>query len=430
MKRKKGSSGVKRARSTAAHRRGAHGRPLHKRVLLHPISAFLLLCVGVLVAGSTFRSQAVSYDVTATVAAPSLTSPAVISNPANQQHVTEEVVPVSGTCPNSSYVKLYRNGEFAGTAICEGGGFNIQTTLSLGANELQARVFNFTDNEGPVSGVVTVYYDLPVAPPASPPAVPTTLEISGVEQESYQEGVVQEVAGHPTISGFAPPFSDITVTFFSEPSVCKTKADAAGFWRCTLPHALPPGLHSVVVVAVTPSGKKLTFPRFQVAVKEYVEPFFITSDYKFEAHQVGQSYGWKLAIKGGTPPYQLTIDWGDGQTSHVDRSDGSVFTLVHTYDSPSNAEQNYTIIITALDARGATTVLQLTAVVKSSIAPLNNSRDVFGGLMNNVQRWLWVIWPAYLIVLLMAVSFWIGEREAFQRFRAKGRLGRPHRGRR
>src|SRR5882757_8230318 len=56
-------------------------RPLHKKILLHPFSVMVLLCVGVILAGSTYHGIAANYDVTATVQAPPATTPAVIAQP-------------------------------------------------------------------------------------------------------------------------------------------------------------------------------------------------------------------------------------------------------------------------------------------------------------------------------------------------------------
>lgn len=419
MKRRK-SNPAKTARKPSVHKRRPRQRPIHKRVLLHPFSAFVLLCVGVLVAGSTFRSQADSYEVTATVPAPVLAQEATISSPTNQQHVTQEPVTLTGDCPNDSYIKLYRDGHFSGVALCGDGHFSITASLELGANELQARVFNLTDQEGPASSKITVYYDRPVAA-TNPTSVPTTLKIANVDDKSYKTGAVREVSSNPTLSGQAPPFSDVVITFYSTPSVCKTKANASGFWRCTLPHALVPGLHHVVIEATTPQGKKLTFPTFEVAVTQYAEPFMITSDYRYQVVSQGQLYNWQLALSGGTAPYGLMVDWGDGSTSRVTRPDTAEFTISHKYEAPALSDRDYAVLITATDARGATTVLQLTAVVKSSAIPVSSGGNTVDSLLDSVQRWLWVVWPVYIAVVLMALSFWIGEREAYQRFLARKR---------
>lgn len=414
MKTKK-SSAAKRARSIASHKRQ---RPLHKRVLLHPFSAFVLLCVGVLAIGSTWTGWAESYDVTATVSAPAATQPAVIAKPTNGQHVTTQPIDIQGTCPAQSYVKLYRDESFSGTAVCAGGHFGIKTSLSIGANQLLARVFNLTDQEGPDSTLITIYYDLLVSvrPPAS---LPTSLQIS-----EYSQGAVRELGSHPTISGLAPPFSDVTVTFYSVPSVCKTKADARGVWSCTLPNALPPGLHHVEIVAVTPAGKKLTFPTFQIVVRQDAPALTMTSDYKYQAYRQGQSASWKLALAGGRAPYQVVVDWGDGSTSRLARQDQAEFTISHTYQSPEVSDEQYAVVVTAKDASGTTTVLQLSAAIKSTALAASGQRSLWLGFVASVQQWLWVVWPVYIAVVLMALSFWIGEREAYQRFMARKR-GRP-----
>jgi len=414
------SSSAKRARSakTSARRH----RPVHKRILLHPISGFLLLCVGVLVAGSTFPGLAASYDVTAEVHSGPLTQPAAITAPADNTHVTTALLNVAGSCPANSYIRLYREGFFSGTAICEGGGFDIQTTLSLGANSLQARVFNFTDDEGPASPAITVYYDAPVVVPA-PVAAPTALIVSNVDQVTYQSGVIQEVVSHPTIAGWAPPLAEVTVTFYSEPSVCRTHANSKGVWTCTLPSPLAPGIHHVEVEATTKSGKKLRLPTFQVRVTEYVIPFVITSDYRYRPYGRGQSVEWKLGLSGGTPPYSIAVDWDDGSSSTVVRQDGSDFKISHSYKIISRDDHAYTVLISAIDSRGASTTLQLAALVRGSAALLGQG-NLLSSLTSFVRQWLWVVWPAYIAVVLMAVSFWIGEKEAYQRFAVR-RLGRP-----
>lgn len=428
MKTKK-TSAAKRARSTVSRRKAVGRRPIHKRVLLHPFTVFMLLCVGVLVAGSTFRGQAVSYDVTATVPAPILTEAAIITDPVANQHVTTDQIVVVGTCPPLSYVKLYRNDLFGGVATCTGGQFSIQTSLLAGANNLQARVLNLTDSEGPSSSAITVYYDVPVVvePPAAIPvstAVPTALQVANLDTAGYESGIVEEVGANPTVSGYAPPFSDVTVTFYSEPSVCKTKADAKGVWRCTLAKSLPPGIHHVVVVATTTTGKKLTFPTFQVAVIKYAEPFVLTSDYKYKARQQGQEVAWTIGVSGGTEPFDLVVDWGDGSNSHLVRPDRSTFDITHTYQNRTFTDTDYDIIINATDARGATTVLQLSTVIQGIAEPAVGNRSGFEAVSNMVRQWLWVVWPVYVAVVLMALSFWIGERDAYQRFIARRRANK------
>ena len=117
-------------------------------------------------------------QVTATVPAPLPSGPALITYPHDQNRFTSSAITVLGTCPNDTYVDLFRNDIFAGVAWCTSGTFTIPITLLPGANKLQARVFNITNNEGPASVPITVFYDLPpptsvnpsVQPLSSPPS--------------------------------------------------------------------------------------------------------------------------------------------------------------------------------------------------------------------------------------------------------------------
>jgi len=141
----------------------------------------------------TSKVYADTLNVTATVPGPIPTSPAVITSPIDQTTFDTQEITVKGTCPpEGAYIILSRNNVSAGTAPCSGGTFEIVINLILGTNELQALVYNITNDPGPASTVVTVHYlpsqpptvpvqPLPVlqlpAPPISPsPIAPFTLE--------------------------------------------------------------------------------------------------------------------------------------------------------------------------------------------------------------------------------------------------------------
>ena len=88
------------------------------------------------------------------------------------------------------------------------------------------------------------------------------------------------------------------------------------------------------------------------------------SDYRFEAVNFGTAFHWIIGLKGGTTPYTLVIDWGDGgETVQTASAPGNV-TISHDYRSPGY----FTIIVNATDAKGAMTTLQLVAFVKTASA--------------------------------------------------------------
>lgn len=291
-----------------------------------PYIFFMLLCVGVLLAGWTLRSAAdETLVVKAKVPADPLTEPAIITNPVNGQRFTSYPISVSGTCPLNSYIKLYRNGVFSGTAICSSDKtFQLSSDLFEGANLLQARVFNLTDDEGPESPPVTVYLD-----------------------------------------SAAP-----------------------------IPGAIP------------------------------AAPFVIKTDFKFIGYRIGQTGRWKLEISGGSPPYAINIDWGDGTNDVISRKKAGEFIVEHKYEKTGPGQSgSFLVKITGSDSKDNKAYLEFFIVVNSDNIP-----EIVANTMPSAgppqRHWLWVAWPAYLVLVLMLSSFYLGEREELLELKKRGALRR------
>jgi len=134
-------------------------RPVHKKILLHPTTIFVLIIFGGWLIFSSLKASAASFTVTATVPAPPLSEPATITYPADQSQFNTQPIIVSGTCPTDSYVELSDNGGFSGVVNCaDDGTFSLQSELTSGTNVLNAQDFNITNAAGPTSPNVTVYY--------------------------------------------------------------------------------------------------------------------------------------------------------------------------------------------------------------------------------------------------------------------------------
>lgn len=424
-----------------AKRRIRRARPVHKRILLHPVSVLVLLCAGVFIVGWTIRTFADSGSLTvsATVEAPAPSNPATITSPVDQTHFTATPVTVSGACASNSYVELYRNGNFSGVANCGAGvtTYQISTDLSLGANDLYARIFSVTGNEGPQSAHITVFYDQPAPPPVIPSPVPAALQITSQDGKTYHAGSVATVSPYPTITGVAPPNSKVIVTFNSNVLTCITYADANGFWSCSLDQPLPDGLHTVSVRAITPSGQVLYFPTYHIRVSSSLkplhaiggssQPFLIKSDYKYKVYDYGQNTSLNLSLSGGKSPYAVTVSWGDGSQSTVLRKDQSTFDVNHVYKPLGRNLTNYAIKVQAVDDNGLKAFMQTAAVVRGSqfgalsgrCATTAGTADKFcnntaSSLLSKAKQWIWIVWPTYAIVLLMVFSFWLGERQELQ----------------
>lgn len=416
-------------------------RPIHKRIILHPATIFMLLCVGVFLVAWTFRTFAQNITVTASIFAPLPSSPATITYPVSDVHFTTATLTLTGSCPSDSYVELYRNNAFSGLANCGPGvtTYVIVSDLSLGSNVLYAKVFNVTDNEGPQSAQITIWRDQPAQTPAEiPTSTPLKLYVTNIDNKIISSGTTLYTSSYPTVRGTAIPLSYIVTTFHSVAHICSTYADSVGNWSCTLDDPLSDGTHEVNISAKAPSGAVYNYPTFQIIVSKDIAPlqshnnnqsaFGIDYANQYKVYTSGEKSDWNITIKNGASPFAITVLWGDGETSTYVKSNNDPFVIYHTYTLVKVLSKEYTIEITAIDSKDYKANLQLSALVTfngarpgSTSSQISNSSQ-YASIKNFIKHWVWLIWPAYSIVLLMTVSFWLGEREEHTKFRSRFKL--------
>ncbi len=341
-------------------------RPIHKRIALHPVSVMVLFIFGLFLVGNSIKSYADSYIVSAIVPAPALTQPAVIMYPSDQSHFSSSSLIVTGTCPDNSYVKLSDNSIFVGVANCDQNSFSITIDLSASLNQLVAQDYNLTDMPGPSSNPVNVYYDVPSSPTV--PSLPTT----------------------PTTSPTQSPTST------------KTSSSST---------------HSS-----SPSTTVST-------------PFFITSSYHYQVYMVGQTINLSLTIGGGSAPYGVTVLWGDGNVLTAVRGASGTFTVSHSYSSSGPSNTDEVIQVEAIDSKGTTAHLQTMVILRAQALPIgatsaSGPTNPIFRFFDTIRKWLWLIWPAYIIVTLNVISFWFGEHELYRRLKLKQKSLRPSSARR
>ena len=104
----------------------------------------------------TTRSGSVGLQ--GTISAPPPTQGATITIPHDGQTFSQLPITVSGLCPNTLLIKLFKNNVFAGSVQCKNGSFSMQTDLFTGQNELIARVYDALDQAGPDSNKVNVTF--------------------------------------------------------------------------------------------------------------------------------------------------------------------------------------------------------------------------------------------------------------------------------
>src|SRR5690606_5309418 len=80
----------------------------------------------------------------------------------------------------------------------------------------------------------------------------------------------------------------------------------------------------------------------------------LTSNFALREANAGTELAWPLAISGGTGPYAVSIEWGDGETTQIPLDLAGNFTVRHTYAEPGV----YRLVVRATDSRGKSAFLQ------------------------------------------------------------------------
>lgn len=127
----------------------------------------------------------------------------------------------------------------------------------------------------------------------------------------------------------------------------------------------------------------------------------LSSSYARRGADPGATLSWPLILSGGTGPYALSIDWGDGSAADLKSvSFPGIITVTHIYTQAGV----YTIVAKATDANNTTAYLQLVGVANGKIS---------GGVSGTTTTpgKTVVIWQPMLIALpLLLLAFWLGQR--------------------
>lgn len=162
----------------------------------------------------------------------------------------------------------------------------------------------------------------------------------------------------------------------------------------------------------------------------------LQSDYQFRAFSVGSTVTWQLKASGGTLPYDIRVLW-DSHTVSSWVVNAHTFAVSHTY----TAAGFYAVKVYITDAAGMKTMLQLFVLIKQpgAIGVLQTAptqpptwwNELVSALLSGTNRWLLVAWPAYMTVVLMAISYWLGERQIMEHITVRQQIRKrrsiPHR---
>ncbi|HSX29973.1 MAG TPA: PKD domain-containing protein [Candidatus Saccharimonadales bacterium] len=130
----------------------------------------------------------------------------------------------------------------------------------------------------------------------------------------------------------------------------------------------------------------------------------LSSIYARRGANPGEQLIWPMSINGGTAPYAVSVDWGDGTqpTLYSEPFAGS-FDTSHVYKSPGT----YVVIVKATDKNGQTAFLQLVGQANGAVTQSGREDNGKSGTQV-IVRVIWV--PAALLIPLIILAFWLGRR--------------------
>ena len=132
-----------------------------------------------------------------------------------------------------------------------------------------------------------------------------------------------------------------------------------------------------------------------------VDLLTLTSNFAKRGADPGQKLTWPVILTGGTGPYAVSVDWGDGKPADLLSTQFTgTLNLSHTYDKAGL----YTVIIKATDKNGLNAFLQLVAQANGAV--VSNSKKTDNTKI--ITKILWI--PAALCVPLLFIAFWLGRR--------------------
>jgi len=123
---------------------------------------------------------------------------------------------------------------------------------------------------------------------------------------------------------------------------------------------------------------------------------------------------WPIIISGGTGPYALSVDWGDGKpiTLKSIPFSGNI-NIDHIYD----AAGVYRVIVKVTDSKGSTAYLQLIGVANGAVSAASATTKDSGGGTVTVTKTKVSIIPSLVAIPLILLSFWLGRKFELQSLR-------------
>lgn len=129
----------------------------------------------------------------------------------------------------------------------------------------------------------------------------------------------------------------------------------------------------------------------------------LSSIYAQRGAPPSQEITWPILLSGGTGPYAISVDWGDGTTNDLfTQETAGSFNIKHTYKTAGI----YKVIVKATDKNGGTAFLQLVGQATGATQNTSGKNDDSNAIIKKEVLW----WPALAMLPLIFAAFWSGRR--------------------
>ncbi len=149
----------------------------------------------------------------------------------------------------------------------------------------------------------------------------------------------------------------------------------------------------------------------------------LTSNFAKRGANPGQTLSWPIILSGGSGPYAVSIDWGDGSPLELlSKEFAGSFDINHIYENPGV----YNIVIKAVDANGGTAFLQLVGIANGPLSQDNGGVNSPGFETPEGGQKVKILWqPAAILIPFIISTFWLGKK--YQLKSIKTRIARGER---
>jgi hypothetical protein len=322
------------------------GKFIHHRHTSHVVLVGMLLMVGFFLYMSESvalaETSAGSVSVSVIVPGPAPTVGATITMPTDGISVVDQkTIEVSGTCLEESFVTILNNGRLAGSTVCTSAGtFMLQIELQLGKNVLSSFNYDNLNQPGPDTQPVTI----------------NATQSSGATEE--------EVIITPTDSEPILPINPSLI-----PGLDSNISSCDDYEVGNLPIGGEPKIEVVCV-------PRLFMPKLE------------------------QVLG--VLVWGGSPPYAISVDWGNGSGSTLLSLPAQGYKKVTFSYAVAG---NYKIAFKLKDADNKE------AIVQTAVQVNGESKTPFVAFADDIinKSWFETPVPLYATTIVLTLGFWGGE---------------------